>query len=239
VPWGDAIIGSGWRRALVVCALACVLPILAGAKTIDPQMGVEPAGDPDPFTGGVQFSPDAAGGGVQEFYNATGQTITSLTFTTFLTGTYTPQQQADLLASLSCNQADDPNVPNPFFLFCSTQFFAGNDLLEFKFFGTNPGTGIDTGIPVPLPGCVYFHDVPPSPGCTQGTFSISLNFGFSLTQDGGGWNTLNNPTFTASSVGLAPASAPEPASALFVGVALAVGAVVSVRRKRQGPPGRM
>ena len=214
----------------MVCALLGGLSAAARASIIDPQMGVEPAGDPDPFNGGVTFQPDAAGGGVFEYYNNTGSTIISLTFTTTLTG-LTPQQQDDLLASLSCNQANDPTAPNPFFLFCSVNFFVNNGTLEFLFDGTNPGTGgLDEGIPPVLPGCVYEHDVPPSPGCTQGTFSISLNNDYSLTVDGGGWESLGNPEFTAS-VQTTAADAPEPAPALIVGLALLGGVFLAWRRR--------
>ncbi len=194
-------------------------------------MGVESAGDPLAFNGGVAFQPDASGGGVFQYYNNTGMTIISLTFTAAITPNLTPSE----LPTFSCNTASDPTVPNPYFLFCSTQYFANNGDLEFTFSGTNPGTGgLDEGIPPVLSTCVYDNmNTPPSPSCTTGTFAISLNFNYSLTVDGGGWDSggLTDPVFTATDVITA---APEPASVLFVGLALIAGVFVAGLRSLSG-----
>jgi len=193
-------------------------------------MGVESAGDPMAFNGGVAFQPDAAGGGVFQYFNNTGMTIISLTFTAGIGAGLTPAE----LPTFSCNTASDPTAPNPYFLFCSAQYFASNGDLEFQFSGTNPGTGgLDEGIPPVLSTCVYDNmNTPPTPGCTTGTFSISLNNGYSLNQDGGGWDTgiLSDPVFTVTDVITAPAAAPEPASGLFVGLALVAGVFLAGRR---------
>ncbi len=205
----DAQASVRLNRWLALCALLGALSGTGRASIIDPQMGVTEAGDSTEFTNGIVFGPDSFGGGATEYYNGTGGIITSLTFSTeiFLT--------PDQLASLACNSSQDPTSPNPFFLNCVIDYFAGQGqnpgLLEFLFYGTNSGTGgTDEGIP-PL-----------------ANFDITFNYNYSLTVDSGGWGALGNPTFTATDVGLDPS--PEPRSAELVGVALiAGGALLALR----------
>lgn len=199
------------KQLLGVCALVCTLAAVGSANTIqkDPQMGMEAGGDPLAFLGGTQFTPDENGGGVFQYFNDTGGTILSVTFVANIGANVTD------LPPFSCNNASDPTAPNPFFLFCSINYFANNGNLQFIFFGTNPGTGgPDEGIPA------------------LGNFDITLNDGFSLTVDQGGWNQLNDPTFTATNVNVDPS--PEPAPAFLVGLALLFGAGWWLRNVRRG-----
>jgi hypothetical protein len=217
------------KRWLSICVLLGALAATGRAGIIDPQMAVESAGDPLPFNGGVAFQPDANGGGVFQYFNNTGATIIAITFGT--------QVETGLIPgpSLSCNMGDDATAPNPFFTSCMPSYDPTTGDLDFQFFGlSSPDSGgIDKGIPPIIPGCTYLPDTPPSVGCTQGTFSISLNFNFSLDGDSGGWTTLGDPQFTATSV-QTDASTPEPWSGVLVGVGLIAGALlVAFRQSRR------
>ena len=208
-----AFIASVWlKRWLASWVLLAALPLGGRASTItDPQMGMEPGGDSNPFNGGTAFTPDANGGGVFYYFNNTGGTILSLTFSTSIeAGLGTDDNPA--LPSFTCNNASDPTAPNPFFLFCAVNYFVNDGELDFVFFGTNFGTGgVDQGI-APLEN-----------------FAISLNNGYSLTVDQGGWDIspLSDPTFTATNV---QTDAPEPAPAILAGFALMFGLCWSSRR---------
>jgi hypothetical protein len=226
-----------FKRGLLVCVLLGALTVTSRASVIDPQMAVESAGDPNPFNGGTFFSPDPTdGGGVFQFYNNTGSTIIAITFGAFVTtGLGTDSNPA--LPPLSCNMGDDVTAPNPFFTSCMPSYDPTSGELDFKFFGlSDPQSGIDKGIPPIIPGCTYDNaNTPPSDNnCTQGTFSVSLNFNFSLEGDSGGWGTLGDPTFTATSV---QTSSPEPGPGFLVGVALLAGAMlVAFRRFQRSRP---
>jgi hypothetical protein len=200
-----------WKRWALVWALAGALSGVARASTInDPQMGMEPEGDSNPFQQNSTVTPDGNGGGFTDFFNNTGSTILSVTFSAMIGAGLT----GDELPPFSCNEATDPTVPNPFFLFCSVNYFQNNGTLEFVFFGTEPGSGgPDEGI-APLEN-----------------FAISFNNNYSLTVDQGGWNVLNDPTFTATSVQTDPS--PEPASAWLAGLALTAGLCWSLVRRRR------
>ncbi len=196
-----------WKRLLAACALLSALSVAGRASIIDPQMGMEGYGDSTPFNGTATLGPDASGGGFIAYFNNTGQNITSLTF---IADNITPAEFAG--ATFTCNGASDPIVPNPFFLFCSIDYFSSDDLLEFIFSGTLPGPGgLDLGIP---------------PGSN---FAISFNTNYSLTVDGGGWGSVGNPSFTATDT---QTSLPEPGSAPVVGAALLAGvSLLSLRRR--------
>jgi hypothetical protein len=222
-----------FKRGLSICVLLGALTMTSRAGIIDPQMAVESAGDPLPFNGGVAFGADADGGGVFQYYNNTGATIIAITFGAFVaTGLGTPDNPA--LPPLACNSGDDVTAPNPFFTSCMPTYDPTTGELDFQFFGlSSPEGGTDKGIPPILPGCTYLPDTPPSEGCTVGTFSVSLNFNFSLSGDSGGWGTLGDPTFTATSV-QTNASTPEPGPGFMVGIALMAGALlVAFRRFKQ------
>jgi hypothetical protein len=188
--------------------LLSALSVVGRASIIDPQIGMsDPScSTPCPFNGTATLGPDSFGGGYTDYFNNTGQNITSLTFTTNIT----PDQFASV--TFACNGASDPTVPNPFFLFCSINYFKSDDLLEFIFFGTLPGPGgPDLGIP---------------PGSN---FAITFNNNYSLTLDGGGWGSVGDPSFSATDT---QTSAPEPGSALVVGVTLIAGvSLLSLRRR--------
>lgn len=198
-----------WNRLLAACAFLSSLSMVGRAGIIDPQMGVDNSNDSTAFTAGITLGPDSSGGGYTDYFNNTGFLITSITFTT---NEVTQTQFDD--TSFSCNQASDPTVPNPFFLFCLVNYVSGTGL-EFIFHGTLPGPGgPDLGIP---------------PG---GNFAITFNDNYSLTVDSGGWGSLGDPTFTATNVQIDPASSPEPRSALLVGVTLIAGvSLLSLRRR--------
>ena len=196
-----------WKRLLGACALLSALSVAGRASIIDPQMGMVPGGDSTPFNGTATLSPDSSGGGFTDYFNNTGQNITSLTFVAL---DITPAEFGSV--TFQCNGASDPTVPNPFFLFCSINYFSSDDLLEFIFSGTNPGPGgLDLGI---------------APGSN---FAITFNNSYSLTVDSGGWGSIGNPSFTAMDT---QTSLPEPGSALDVGAALIAGvSLLSLRRR--------
>jgi hypothetical protein len=225
------------KRWLSICVILGALTATGRAGIIDPQMAVESAGDPLPFNGGVAFSPNPTdGGGVFQYFNNTGSTIIAITFGAFVAKDLgTAGNPA--LPPLSCNMGDDTTAPNPFFTTCMPTYDPTSGELDFQFFGlSDPDNGVDKGIPPIIPGCTYQDNTPPSPGCTQGTFSVTLNFNFSLDGDSGGWGTLGDPTFTATSV-QTDASTPEPWSGLLVGSGLIAGALfVAFRRSKRPQP---
>jgi hypothetical protein len=217
---------------LGVCVLLSAGTVSSHASVIDPQMGMEAAGDPNPFNGGVTLTPDANGGGAFEYFNNTGATITQLIFTATIAADLGTANNPPV-PDFTCNNAQDPTVPNPFFLFCAVNYSPSDGLLEYIFSGTNPGTGgLDEGIPPLAPGCDNDPNAPGPPNCTQGTFAISLNFNYSLVTDAGGWDTgpLSDPTFTAIEV-QTDAPSPEPGSALLVMSAL-IGGITVLRLHR-------
>jgi hypothetical protein len=219
VSTGASKIPVRWKRLLAACALLSALAVAGRAGVVDPQVGMENAGDCSLFTSGVTFTPDPTnGGGTFDYCNATGGTITSLTFTTNIgaeldptpsTGPNLPSENPE--PDISCNNAMTAIYPNPFFLFCGVSYISGSGELIFNFNGTN---STYQGIPA------------------DGSFIITLNTGFNPDGNSGGWLSYGDPSFTASNVQIDPASTPEPDSALFVGIALLAGmSLLSLRRR--------
>jgi hypothetical protein len=192
---------------------------------------------------GTVFAPNATGGGVFGFFNATGRIITELTFETNIAPNLT---QNVIIAAFVCNQGNF----NPFFEFCSVNY-GKTGQLDITFWGTNPLTGTEgnsslagqqKGVPSVLPGCNLTPDIP---GCTGvGHFAVSLNDSFSLSATTGGWSFELNPelfnsggpAFTVTEIettfgALPGANVPEPATILLMGSALAGLFLLSKRRR--------
>jgi hypothetical protein len=244
---GKSTISVRWKSLLGVCALVSALSVAGHANPItDPLVGMEPGGDAAPFGGGgVTFTPDPTTGGNDfSYYNDTGQIIVGLNFsTTILSGlTFTASSNIDITPDmlsgpgitgsvpLSCNDSGTTGSPNPFFVFCSINYFP-DGLLTFNFSGTNSS---EPGIAPLLSTCTPSADLSPdAPGCNGvGFFQITLNTGFSTSGDTGGWVALDSPTFDTSSVQTEDV-APEPAPVVLVGATLFAGAVLSMRRRRK------
>jgi len=189
------------------------------AGTIDPQMGMTDAGDSNAFTQGVMFGPDANGGGVISFYNATGATIVSVTFATTL------NISPGLQPTFSCNNAFNSLLPNPFFENCSADYNPSTEYLQFVFYGTSQSGGDSDPFCGRRPGTLD-EGIPPGTD-----FLITFNYNFSLKIDAGGWNAVGSPTFTAIDVQTDPT--PEPSPALLAGVGLIAGAVLLLLRARR------
>jgi hypothetical protein len=201
---------------------------------------------------GTVFAPNATGGGVFGFFNATGSIITEMTFETSVAPNLT---QDVIIAAFVCNQGNF----NPFFEFCSVNY-GKTGRLDIAFWGTNPLTGTEgnsslagqqKGVPSVLPGCNVTPDVP---GCTGvGHFAVSLNDSFSQSATTGGWSFERNPelfnpggpTFTVAEIetsfGALPgdsANVPEPATVTLMGSALLGFFVLRKRRRlRAAAPG--
>jgi len=209
-------------RPLVGVWVSIVALAAAGqANTIDPQMGMTDAGDSNAFYSGVMFGPDSNGGGVISFYNATGATIVSVTFATTL------DINPNLQPTFSCNNANNPLLPNPFFLNCSADYDPTTEYLQFQFYGTGQsGDGSN----------LFYGGSPQTLGPDDGIppglqFVITFNYNFSLNVDSGGWGAVGNPTFTAIDVETDPS--PEPSPALLAGAALIAGAGLLLLRSRR------
>jgi hypothetical protein len=187
---------------------------------------------------GSQFNPNLQGGGVFGFFNATGQTITELTFETMIQ----PGISGDIIdLAFVCNEGNS----NPFFKYCRIDYNPTSGRMTIAFWGTNaPPTPVQEGI-VPLPlGCTVA--TADQPGCTgTGHFAISLSDSYDIHDTDGGWSFSENPslflpggpTFTTTELqytfGAIPqltAAVPEPAMFGLVGLGLA-GLAVSKRRR--------
>lgn len=197
---------------------------------------------------GTVFAPNATGGGVFGFFNATGSIITELTFESNIAPNLT---QDVIIAAFVCNQGNF----NPFFEFCSVNY-GKTGQLGIAFWGTNPLTGTEgnsslagqqKGVPSVLPGCNLTPDIP---GCTGvGHFAVSLNDSFSLSATTGGWSFELNPELfnpggpafsvteietTFGALPSAAASVPEPATVTLIGSALVGFFVLRNRRRSRG-----
>jgi len=220
---------------LFVAVLFLLCGATQGGTIIDPQMKMLEDELSSAILQGTQFNPNSTGGGVFGFFNATGKTITEITFETLILPNISPMTIA---SAFVCNQANF----NPFFLFCRIDYAAFSGRMTIAFWGTTPPPTDHPGI-LPLPsGCL---STPDAPGCTgTGHFAVSLSDSFSLSDPNGGWSSTINPqlflpglpTFTVTEIqtlfGATPTliATPEPAMFGLVGVGLA-GLVVSKRRR--------
>jgi hypothetical protein len=173
-----------------VLALTAAVLLTGGAARangiIDPQMKILEDEFSDAIFLGLQFAPNATGGGVFGFFNGTGQTITEMTFETLIQPNISPQ---DIAAAFVCNQGNF----NPFFQFCRIDYLASSGRMTIAFWGTNlPPLTTHLGVqPLPL-GCT--SATADEPGCTDtGHFALSLSDTFSLSDPVGGWSEDKNP----------------------------------------------
>jgi hypothetical protein len=217
-----------FKGLLRLCGAAGALAAAAWGGVIkDPQMGLDSDGFSDPLTRSSVFSPNN-GGGIFQFYNATGSQIVGLTFGTDILPGLSQQIVAN---NFSCNSQSTNALPNPFFKNCAIDYTPASGLLTISFFGVNPldrdsrpetEAGEHEGIPPLPPGCGLTPDLG---GCANiGHFLITLNNNFATTGAAGGWSADSNPAlFSTNPVFgvLDIQTAPEPAPALLVLGALA------------------
>jgi hypothetical protein len=231
------------RFGQIVTVVALITTICGVARAngiIDPAMKVLYDEFSDSISQGLQFQPNSGGGGVFGFFNATGHSITELTFETLIQPNIDP---TDIASAFVCNQGNF----NPFFLFCRVDYLQASGRLTIAFWGTNQAPAVDHLGVAPLPtGCTAANA--DSPGCTgSGHFAISLNDDFSLTPSTGGWSESVNPllfppggpTFTVTEIqtmtGAVPldiAAVPEPGTIWLVACALAGMTWIVNKRRR-------
>lgn len=223
-------------------ALACVGCAAGRAGVIpDPQMGMEPSSASMPFNLPLTaITPGSGGGGVFDYYNATGLTITFVQFSVQLLPNL---DAATVDSAFSCNEYDptDPSISNPFFLFCGVGYTPDTGQLLITFSGTNAEA---PGILPLLPGCSSTPDGPPADCTSQGHFILTLNDGYATSGDSGGWTSSTAAGAALFGTGVTPsitlmdietAYTPEPATALSLcaGLLAAAGLGYKVRRRRR------
>jgi len=224
--------------------MAATLVSFAGSSQangiIDPQMKLLEDEFSTAITQGSQFNPNLQVGGIFGFFNATGQTLTEITFETLVQ----PNLSQDIIdTAFVCNQGNS----NPFFMYCRIDYNPSSGRMTIAFWGTRlPPSSIQLGI-VPLPsGCTA--ETADDPGCgPAGHFAVSLSNSFDINDPDGGWSYSENPSlfltqgprFTVKELqytfGATPqltAEVPEPAMFALVGLGLTGLAVNKRRRSR-------
>jgi hypothetical protein len=196
------------KRLVVTCGILAWLAASAWAGTIqDPAAWIDPGGGSPPFNGSAPLDP---GAGIIDFYNNTGNLITSITLSTTLN------------TSLSPADISQFNCGSYFFLDCVITYDSGTGEFTMDFsgvlsddfsslVGSNlPDDGGDMGIP-PLGHFVFdfFNDNGDS-------------------ESGNGW--IDNPTlFPTDTPELDATSAPEPGTSALLGAGLLALALISRR----------
>jgi hypothetical protein len=203
----------------------------------DPQISIDAGNFSSPITLGSTCTPSTDGGGICDFFNDTGSTITLLEFEDSV-------NVPGLLAGSGMNPSGESFYPvppaSPVFTCDPTTVFT-NCLISFVtppvtttdevfvyFFGTD---ATHPGIP-PLPADCLSN--PDSPDCeTTGHFAVNLNDGNVLTGDVGTWNTVDAGTFntvTINTTNGAFTGVPEPSMAWIL--AVGCGLIFAARRVR-------
>lgn len=185
-------------RRLLLAVLLAGFSTIVWANPVDPDISIDAGSDSPPINVGSTFSTNGNGGGVADFENDSGFTISALQFQT-------------TVASFSPSLF---NCQSGFFLDCTFTFNSDTDLLTIDFFGVNPAdplaeTPCDTefgeqeGIPTVQTGCAGV-----------GHFVIDLNNGNVPGANGvGGWAA--NSSFTVSEV-----VTPEPSVGVLLGAGM-------------------
>jgi hypothetical protein len=191
-------------------------------------MGIDKDSLSNPFNFDTTFVPNAFGGGTIRFFNDTGETIVDLTFATLLRPDLTTRD----LALFSCNDANTPQLPNPFFLNCAInydpRFSSTAGLLSIRFFGVDPPRGRLALVQDVVEG---HNGIAPDEH-----FIVTLNDGFVEDPDGtGGWSDPSlfvpgGPHFFVLEINGVTAT-PEPGTLGMMFGALA-GAGILIRRRR-------
>lgn len=203
-----------FKQLIFVTTILAAVSGVAGADPIDPDIAIDDGCCSTGIFVGASFGPTANGGGLFDFENDLGSTITELVLTTTL----------DPNSIVHCNSG--------FFLFCGVSF--NGDTLTLDFHGVNPPDarneprcdtefGEHEGIPIVQAGCVSTNGSP-----IPGHFIFNLNNGNVPTGDKGGWTD----DFTVTRIVLAT---PEPSAILLLATGVLLAGGIARRQRRRGP----
>jgi hypothetical protein len=194
----------------------------------DPEIAIDAGSFSSPITVGSTCTPSADGGGICDFFNDTGSTITLLEFEDSVNVPGLPAGSG--LGAYPIPPASPVFTCDPTDVFADclisfqTPTVTTTDEVFVYFFG-------GPGIP-PLPAdCLSDPD---SPDCsTVGHFAVNLNDNNALTGDVGSWNTVDAGAFQVVSINTpdgAFTGVPEPSMTWVLGAGC--GLIFAARRRR-------